>query len=396
MHVPHPIVNTDFIVGVDNFSDLEIADGGDGHFFYFKNTKKTLVKRFVLKQTDRTQKHCSITLIMRSDGVFEPRFDFEILDLTKGAVKNIELPVLAGETRLVKAKVNFTDCHESFSDLLGFVRDFEGVELSGSAFAVVSTEVKAQLSELMEAVGKDSAVAEFAGKYGGKVTEKDLNLIAGRKKALETFHRLLSDEPFFEECKSKLGSNKRDEDVWQTFFERNTWIFGYGLQLVCCEPLDDQKLETIVVGSDLIDGAGKRTDALLKTRGWVSRTLFCEIKTHKTPLLRSYPRTSVFIAGDDLQGAIGQVQKAIHKVGLKLSTNLKKLADKEGNPTGEELAFIRPRGLVIAGRLDQFETSKGLNEEQLSSFELYRQQLTGVEIITFDELYERARFIVED
>jgi hypothetical protein len=31
----------------------------------------------------------------------------------------------------------------------------------------------------------------------------------------------------------------------------------------------------------------------------------------------------------------------------------------------------------------------------MSSFELFRRNQNGVEIITFDELYERARFIVE-
>lgn len=40
-------------------------------------------------------------------------------------------------------------------------------------------------------------------------------------------------------------------------------------------------------------------------------------------------------------------------------------------------------------------TVNGVNEEQFVSFELFRRQLTAPEIITFDELYERARFIVE-
>jgi hypothetical protein len=74
----------------------------------------------------------------------------------------------------------------------------------------------------------------------------------------------------------------------------------------------------------------------------------------------------------------------------------KKIANKEGEPTGEEIAFIRPRAVIVAGQLDQFSTDAGINEEMFSSFELYRQQLAGIEIITFDELYERTRFIVED
>ena len=58
--------------------------------------------------------------------------------------------------------------------------------------------------------------------------------------------------------------------------------------------------------------------------------------------------------------------------------------------------FVKPRGIVIIGKLDDFKTDNGINHEKLSSFELYRQQVNGIEIITFDELYERAKFIVEE
>ncbi|RYZ86062.1 MAG: DUF4263 domain-containing protein [Proteobacteria bacterium] len=207
---------------------------------------------------------------------------------------------------------------------------------------------------------------------------------------------MLEEPTYFDDYRLKLGENTRAETAWQTFFETNTWIFGYGLQLVSCESLDHHKLETIVIGNDLFDGAGKRTDALLKTRGLISKTIFGEIKIHTTRLLQNYDRPGVYIPSKDLMGAIGQLHKAIHKVALKLGENSKRIADKEGNPTGEELYFIRPRAIAIVGRLSEFETGGGLNEEMLSSFELFRQQLVGVEVLTFDELYERTRFIVED
>jgi hypothetical protein len=72
-----------------------------------------------------------------------------------------------------------------------------------------------------------------------------------------------------------------------------------------------------------------------------------------------------------------------------------KPTDKEGNPTGEEILFVKPKGIVIIGMLDDFIKDQGVNYEELSSFEIYRQQVNGVEIITYDELYERARFIAE-
>lgn len=184
--------------------------------------------------------------------------------------------------------------------------------------------------------------------------------------------------------------------IGQQFFEQNTWIFGYGLQLVACESLDDKKLETIVVGADFFDGAGKRIDGLLKTKGAINRSLFTEIKLHDAHLLEKYDRPSVWVPGKDLRGGVGQMHKTLHKVSLKVNQNFHDVKDKEGNPTGETVAFVMPRGIVLIGTLQQFMTEKGFNDQMFASFELYRQQQNGVEILTYDELYERARFIVED
>jgi len=221
-------------------------------------------------------------------------------------------------------------------------------------------------------------------------------LLQDRRSKLDYFHKLLTDESFFKSEKSNLGDKKRNEDVWQVFFENNPWIFGYGLQLVACEGLDGIKLEQTVVGNDIIDGAGKRIDALLKTKGNISKILFCEIKTHLPNLLiEAYDRPGVFVPAKDLRGAVAQIQKTIHKVTLKLQENFHRPTTENGDPTGEEILFVKPRGIVVIGRLDDFKTDAGINFEKLSSFELYRQQVNGIEIITFDELFERVKFIVE-
>lgn len=387
---------SDFIIGADDFKDLEVAKTGENGFHYFKHRGKGLIKRFVLKRTALSEKVCFVTLIKLEGGAFEPRLDFEIRDLTKGAVAQAELPVAEGEARQVKAKVDLGDCHENASRLIRFICEFDGVELAGDSFAVVANEERA-LAEALKSVDQKTAVAEFAQRFAGTVSEGDLALIAGRKASLEEFRLLLTDDAHFERRRTGGDAARRREDVWQDFFEKNTWIFGYGLQLVSCEALDNRKLETIVVGSDVVGGAGKRTDALMKTRGRISRALFGEIKTHKTRLTEKYDRPGVYVPSKDLQGAIGQVQKTVHKVGLKMSENFKRIADPDGVPSGETIGFVRPRSVIVVGRLDEFNDERGLlNEERFASFELYRQQLVGIEILTFDELYERTRYIVED
>lgn len=61
-----------------------------------------------------------------------------------------------------------------------------------------------------------------------------------------------------------------------------------------------------------------------------------------------------------------------------------------------ELSTTRPRQVVVIGSLREFTHNGAVNPEKMSSFELYRTSIQDVEVITFDELYERACFIVED
>lgn len=44
--------------------------------------------------------------------------------------------------------------------------------------------------------------------------------------------------------------------------------------------------------------------------------------------------------------------------------------------------------------LNQFIKEDKVNEDKFSSFELFRRNLFNPEIITFDELYERAKHIL--
>jgi hypothetical protein len=63
-------------------------------------------------------------------------------------------------------------------------------------------------------------------------------------------------------------------------------------------------------------------------------------------------------------------------------------------PTGEHLFSYHPRSILIIGSLEQFKTPTGINKEKFRSFELLRRHTIRPEVITFDELYERAKFIV--
>lgn len=236
--------------------------------------------------------------------------------------------------------------------------------------------------------------AELVGQIvRNDLTVGDIQALAFRREQLKVFERLLSDADFFQ-AEMRRHRVQRGEDVWQRYFEANKWIFGFGLSLVVLGPLKDRNLEQIVRGASLT-GVGKRADAVLRTHGLISSLSFAEIKRHDTELLERDPyRSGTFRPSPELVGAVAQSQATVHAALKDIRDRLEPV-DKRGDPTGEVLYGIKPRSFIVAGRLSEFDADHGVNEQKYRSFELHRRSLKEPEIITFDELYHRARYIVE-
>ena len=231
----------------------------------------------------------------------------------------------------------------------------------------------------------------FAEVLKSALTKEDVVAVGYRKQQLDVFRRLLTDRATFGRIKAKL--NCTNEVVWQRFFDKNQWIFGYGLTYIQLSALNDKKLEQVVAGHSISEH-GKRIDALLRTRGVISSLCFTEIKTHETPLLQVKPyRAGCWAPSDEVAGAVAQVQGTVALASASIRDKLT-MKDEAGNPTGEEAFNYMPKSFLVVGSLHEFLTERGVNQERFRSFELFRRSTTNPEIITFDELYERARFIV--
>jgi hypothetical protein len=143
-------------------------------------------------------------------------------------------------------------------------------------------------------------------------------------------------------------------------------------------------------------GAGKRADGVLKTAGIISSLCLVEIKKPSDSLLKEEPyRPECWQSSEALSGGIAQAQKTAQKTLENLTPEIRP-KDERGNPTGEVLYSYRPKSFLIVGRLSEFEAEKGTNQEKFASFELLRRNTLTPEIITFDELLGRARFIVSN
>ncbi|MDD5481930.1 MAG: DUF4263 domain-containing protein [Candidatus Shapirobacteria bacterium] len=294
----------------------------------------------------------------------------------------------------------------TFQKLIGFLKFLSGLDLKG-----INERRLAIADDTIQDLDQETArkiKTLLAQKEGPKIIEEllssdlitstDIVNIGYRKNQLEIFEKILNQKDYFSKYKSEHGiTDTRPESVWQHFFEQNDWIFGYGLNYVFNEPLAGKKLEQIIQGADVVQ-SGKRADGLLKTRGILNSLCLVEIKTHSTKLLKQVAtpyRADSWQVSDDLNGGVVQSQKTIQKTieNIKLSPVLK-TNDKSGDPTGEVIFSYQPKSYLIIGNLAEFQAEHGINQEKFSSFELFRKNVLSPEIITFDELYERAKFIV--
>lgn len=202
----------------------------------------------------------------------------------------------------------------------------------------------------------------------------DIYAVASKREALKQFEAMLAPG--------------QREPGWQGFFEANPWIFGHGLNYVFLDKVGP-KLETRTTGNTF-DQGGKTVDGLMRTRAEISQYVLVEIKKSDTPLLRpGQPyRAGCYGVSDELSNAVTQIQKTVFEFSRTRFRERMKNAD--GNDLDEEVYAIEPRSYLVIGNLSQLQG----NNDKVTCFELYRRNVRAPEILTFDELYHRARFIV--
>lgn len=216
---------------------------------------------------------------------------------------------------------------------------------------------------------KRGSILEAIGNH--HLTNEDINVLLGRKKSLETF-------------KLELDKATWEETQWQTFFEDNPWIFGYGLNYQYLKIL---QREAHVSGVDL-DGKNEVIGDFLM--GTLKFTVLVELKRPDTDLFGSkIERSEMWKLSNDLNSAMSQIlaQKAEWQIKSE-----KEQHDKEGNPIKQKT--IDPKTILIIGNSSQYVGETKENRIKAKTFELYRRNSRNIEILTYDELYERADFIV--
>lgn len=173
------------------------------------------------------------------------------------------------------------------------------------------------------------------------------------------------------------NKNNYCEEFWQQKFQESTWILS---QIFVCPFIQIGK-KFYCGGKEDDDKGGVKGDLLYKN-SLTGNIAFIEIKTPKNNIIigGNYrgdddgKENIIYFMNSEITGGVNQVLN-------QRKNYLKTHGDNNGK-------FLNnPKCILIIGIMPE-------NEDEKKSFELYRNSLRDVEIITYDELFKRIESIL--
>lgn len=168
-----------------------------------------------------------------------------------------------------------------------------------------------------------------------------------------------------------------DEEFWQTTLGQNSFV----LSQVFSFPVILLKGKAYVGGKGIENSGGNLVDFLCASH-LTNNSALIEIKTPKTKILSSKYREDIYNVSEEVSGSIIQI--------ANYKDTLTKEYDRLVNRSSNNFEVFNPPCLVILGNLEEELSSP----KQKKSFELFRNGLKDVQIITYDELFKKVEILV--
>ena len=247
--------------------------------------------------------------------------------------------------------------------------------------------IKNLIEDTLSKNHQEHLISELLNK--GVITDKDIVNTGYRKQQLNTFQRLWQDTTYLSEYQNiEELSNHSEEKTWQYFFEQNEWIFGYGL---------DYRFNKILqreahTNTDNLNGSNSVIiDYILADNKF---TTFVEIKKPSTKLFKADKnRANCWRLSNELYEAHSQILEQKYSAQHKFESNNAGYCN-QGNKIHQNA--YDSKSILIIGSWSELNLDKDQDKYiKERTFELFRRDLRNIEIITFDELYDRAKFIVD-
>lgn len=248
-------------------------------------------------------------------------------------------------------------------------------------FRRTTADLKAILGDAINARGRKSTSKSSNESAAVRVVKSAAKeLISDSPDEIYELNReieLVTLEDVIAKFEAKLSNTGLTEGSWQRFLSNNPFI----LRLAFGLPAIIFREQMPVGGWDVDNKGGKLADFVMKS-GALGNLAIVEIKRPKSPLLgkKTY-RGGIHAPSVGISGAVTQVIDQRYQLQKHLTMLL-------GNSQNTTAASYAVQCIVIAG-------ISPTEEDKQKSFELYRNNLSSVVVITFDELLAKLKALHE-
>lgn len=170
--------------------------------------------------------------------------------------------------------------------------------------------------------------------------------------------------------------SNNDEGFWQTHLKENSYLLSqlFSVPVVFLQ-------DNAYVGGMRIDRKDARLVDYLFTGDSSNEAILIEIKTPTTKLLGSKYRRNIYKPSSEISGSVVQILDYRHS----LTQNLKSIT----SGLNRNIHAFNPHCVVIAGDGTQELT----DSDKRHSFEIFRSSLQNVDVITYDELFQKLEIL---
>ena len=301
-----------------------------------------------------------------------------------------------------KVRIDLSDSAdaESFWRIIGFLFAFKNlvdVDAFEEKYQVLQHDAYVIEFESKEQADKVKALVELFKKANLSDIEIETVLRETREKNLRTFQWLMADGDHWKRYQAKYRdqmTGEGEEAVWHHFLKRHHWFLGLNVDIRFIRELITESN----VGIQNTEGRGSPYADFI---GMSDYTTLIELKTPNTDIFtqprRKSARANTWSFSNDFIDGISQCLG--QKFDWDKFSKSKDLILEEQVLDQNEYRTIDPKAIFIIGdkkrELPQASREKDVLLKR-DTFQRFRRNSRNVEIITFDELYERAEFIVHD
>ncbi len=321
------------------------------------------------------------TFVYQVKGLNESWDDYKTLDLSqlkKGEWIKLEIK----SEELLNLTLQLKDLYKIYSEIgiLSGERDVIVTDSNISNILVELLNSKENLKKLIEKGGVDliHSAIEWIGNTDQteEIIEKLSELKASNIGKVNSILGLSQLKKVYEIWTQ--NKTNPDEEFWQKLIKEYSWtisqVFSFPIVIL------DKK--AYLGGKEITNQHGNIIDFVYKNE-LTNNTILVEIKTPMSKIIGPKYRGNAYSLDKEITGAINQL--------LNYKDELQKSYYNLARGENSDYKVFNPRCLLIVGNLENEE----LNNNQMKSFDLFRNDQRNIDIISFDEFYRKVDYLIK-